>query len=70
MQKIEEYVYLLAEMKVYVSVSIEGLLGVVKMDNQIIFTTAGIQSAAVIEAFLGGMLQGAVKMFNIASKLK
>jgi len=55
-RKVREYINTLADLGYNFEVSVEGLLGVVKNDGVIIFTTAGMQSIAVIEAFIGGVM--------------
>jgi len=56
-KKIEHYVHLLnTVMGIRISVEIDGLLGVVKKGGEIIFTTAGPNSQAVIEAYLTGFV--------------
>lgn len=44
------------------SVEIEGILGVIKQDGHIIFTSAGVQNSASIEAFLGGIVYGLLNL--------
>jgi hypothetical protein len=44
-----------------IEASVEGLLGVVKNHGEIIFTTAGVSSLGVIEAFLGGLVYAEVR---------
>jgi len=63
-KNIQEYIDYLARKGYNIEVSIEGLLGVVKNHGVIIFTTAGLQSSAVIEAFLGGMVYTEEKLKN------
>jgi len=57
MSKLFEYVEILnKESKRRIGIEIQGLLGTVTDNGQIIFTTAGLQSVVVVEAFLGGMI--------------
>lgn len=53
---VRQYVKDLASFGYNIEVSVEGLLGVVKNHGEIIFTTAGMQSIGVVEAFLGGLV--------------
>jgi len=53
---VREYINTLADLGYNLEVSVEGLLGVVKNHGEIIFTTAGMQSIGVVEAFLGGIM--------------
>jgi len=62
MLRISEYVDTLNLLHGYrVGVEIQGLLGVVRNNGEIIFTTAGVQSGPVTEAFLGGMMYSELK---------
>jgi len=62
MSKISEYVNSLNLLPGYrIGVEIQGLLGVVKNNEEIIFTTAGAQSVPVVEAFLGGIMYSELK---------
>ena len=55
-RNVREYVKTLADLGYDLEVSVEGLLGVVKNHGEIIFTTAGMTSIGVVEAFLGGVM--------------
>lgn len=55
-RNVREYVKDLSNLGYNIEVSVEGLLGVVKNHGEIIFTTAGMTSMGVIEAFLGGVI--------------
>ncbi len=56
MNKIQEYVNMLLTYGYNIQVEINGLLGVVRNNNEIIFTTVGGQSPTIIETFLSGMI--------------
>jgi hypothetical protein len=56
-KKIKHYVHLLNDaMGINISAEIKGTLGVIKEDGNIIFTTSGPQSVAIIEAYLMGFV--------------
>jgi len=52
-QDLLDFIYL--KKNIILRVEIKGLLGVIKFDSEIIFTTAGFQSQQTVLAFLGGI---------------
>lgn len=62
MSKISEYANTLSMIPGYrIGVEIQGFLGTVSNNGEIIFTTGGSQCGPVVEAFLGGLMYAELK---------
>jgi len=63
-ENIRRYINDLVPFGYNLEVSVDGLLGVVKNHQEIIFTTAGMQSIGVVEAFVAGIVYSESKKKN------